>query len=334
MFENPIHGFWDQSRKADTRSIRRACRQKMPRSCWGLMMISLATTPWIANPAASQVEILDSEQGIIDANTEADEDEFKGVEEMMVEARRRSENLQKVGESVSSFSANDIDDAEIINFDDLQYSVPSLFSGGGLTKITLRGVGSEVVGPGIDPGFAVHVNGVFSAREGTGLINFFDVEQVDVLRGPQGTLWGRNSTGGAVNIKTKKAVHEFEVFGDAQYEWYRSGADGFLIRAGLNMPIVEDTLALRVALLTTMDDGQFEAKSGNDSQRLGDAAASAAVPTRGRESPIGSVPWRSSSGFPVRPCRPPSPTRWGLEPDISNGEKPDISTLRLHLHRL
>lgn len=243
------------------------------RFSWLVLLVSLIATPWIAVPASSQVAVLEPDEEI--QEQEVDDEDFKGVEEMMVEARRRSENLQKVGESVSSFSDTDIIDAGLTNFNDLQYNVPSLFSGGGLTKITLRGVGSEVVGPGVDPGFAVHVNGVFSSREGTGLINFFDIERVDVLRGPQGTLWGRNSTGGAINILTKKAEHEFGAEATAQYEWFESDADGFLITGVLNMPIVEDKLALRVALLTTMDDGQFEEQSENHSQRVGDAAASA-----------------------------------------------------------
>lgn len=249
-----------------------SCRKNRTlKFCWILLLSSIAWTALGTAPASAQVEDVETDEEAADANVE----NFKGVEEMIVEARRRSENLQKIGESVSSFSDTDIIDAGLTNFNDLQYNVPSLFSGGGLTKITLRGVGSEVVGPGIDPGFAVHVNGVFSAREGTGLINFFDIERIDVLRGPQGTLWGRNSTGGAVNIVTKKAEFEFGAEATAQYEWFKSGADGFLITGVLNMPLVEDKLALRVALLTTMDDGQMEIDSVDNNQRVSDASASA-----------------------------------------------------------
>ncbi len=248
-----------------------------------LLLAILTLTIWGATPASSQVDTSSSSStdvaDVADAADEVDEEsdpeQFEGVEEMMVEARRRSENLQKIGESVSSFSGTDILDQGLTNFNDLQYNVPSLFSGGGLTRITLRGVGSEIVGPGVDPGFSVHVNGVFSAREGTALINFFDIERVDVLRGPQGTLWGRNSTGGAINIVTKKADFEFDAEATAEYEWFRSDADGFLITGVINMPIVEDELALRVALLTTMNDGQFENQTGNHSQRVEDAAATA-----------------------------------------------------------
>jgi iron complex outermembrane receptor protein len=252
-------------------SLGRLARSSLRRRTERILLFSLFIAALATAPVNAQVVAGETDEG----PETVDQKEFQGVEEMMVEARRRSENLQKIGESVSSFSDNDIIDAGLTNFNDLQYNVPNLFSGGGLTKITLRGVGSEIVGPGVDPGFAVHVNSVFSAREGTGLINFFDIERVDVLRGPQGTLWGRNSTGGAINIVTKKAQHEFGSEATAQYEWFKSDADGFLVTGVFNMPLVEDELALRVALLTTMDDGQMEQQSENHSQRVGDAAASA-----------------------------------------------------------
>jgi iron complex outermembrane receptor protein len=238
-----------------------------------LTIIASAVTPALAQTEGSAGDDPDPFELEADEADPGDET-FKGVEEMTVEARRRSENLQKVGESVSSFSSMDIQEKGLTNFNDLQYSVPSLFSGGGLTKITLRGVGSEVVGPGIDPGFAVHVNGVFSAREATGLINYFDIERVDVLRGPQGTLWGRNSTGGAVNIVTKRAEHEYSASADAEYGWFDNGANGMLLRGMLNTPLVEDKLALRVALLANFDNqGQMEISSEDNNQHLSEAAA-------------------------------------------------------------
>jgi len=236
-----------------------------------VLLIEMVIMTLIVAPALSQVEDPTADQA---EPSEVEAKVFQGVEEMTVEARRRSEDLQKIGESVSSFSAMDILDKGLTNFNDLQYNVPSLFSGDGLTKITLRGVGSEVVGPGIDPGFAVHVNGVFSARETTGLINYFDIERVDVLRGPQGTLWGRNSTGGAINIVTTRAKQEFDASADAEYGWFDSGANGILLRGMLNMPVVEDKLALRVAILTAFDNqGQMEISSEENNQHLTEAAS-------------------------------------------------------------
>ncbi len=193
------------------------------------------------------------------------------TEVIIVQAQRRDQDLQKVPEAVSSFSAQDLLDRGLVDFNDLQFNVPNLFSGGGLPKITLRGVGSEIVGPGVDPGFAVHINSVFSSREGTGLRDFYDIERVEVLRGPQGTLWGRNSTGGAVNIITHRPEHAFDVSGDLEYESLEEGAEGVRARGMFNTPLIEDEAALRVAFLAYSNDGITKLNSGNTQQRVNDA---------------------------------------------------------------
>ena len=232
------------------------------------MMIALVLTTWGAGTASAQDKDAAADPAPAAEDEALNDDQRSRLEVITVSAERRDRDLQKVPESVSSFSGTNILDQGLINFNSLQYNVPSLFSGGGLTKITLRGVGSEIVGPGIDPGFAVHVNNVFSARETTGLIDYYDIERVDVLRGPQGTLWGRNSTGGALNIITNKPVFEFGANADLEYGWFDGGANGMRIRGTLNMPLVDDTLALRVALLTSFNDGVMLMRSETNHQRV------------------------------------------------------------------
>jgi iron complex outermembrane receptor protein len=212
------------------------------------------------------------EAAAADAAAMEEPEKRQGIEEIEITGKQGAQDLQSVAESISSFSDADLLDRGLRNFNDLQYNVPSLFSGGGLTKITLRGVGSEIVGPGIDPGFAVHVNNVFSARETTGLLDYFDIERVDVLRGPQGTLWGRNSTGGAVNIITMKPIQEFDANGDVEYGYFESGANAVRARAMLNVPLTDDTLALRVAGLTHWNDGILSMQSQASDQRVSDAS--------------------------------------------------------------
>jgi iron complex outermembrane receptor protein len=198
-------------------------------------------------------------------------DEHKKLETLTVSAKRGTQDLQTLPEAVSSFGSNDLLEQGLTDFNTLQYNVPSLFSGEGLTKITLRGVGGEIVGPGIDPGFAVHINNVFSARETTGLLDYFDIERVDVFRGPQGTLWGRNSTGGAVNIITKRPVHAFDASADIEYGGFANNAHGVRLRGMFNAPLVEDTLALRIAFLAHYNDGLMRLNSENNSQQVKDA---------------------------------------------------------------
>jgi len=190
----------------------------------------------------------------------------QGLEEITVSAERREQDLQKVPAAISAFSGEDIDKRGLTNFNTLQYSVPSLFSGRGLTKITLRGVGSEIVGPGVDPGFAVHVNGVYSARETTGLLDFFDIERVDVLRGPQGMLWGRNSTGGAINIVTARPRPGLDGYADVEYGSF----DDTLVRSAVNVPLVEGRLFSRLAMLGRWSDGYTEIDGPGNRQNLND----------------------------------------------------------------
>jgi len=205
------------------------------------------------------------------AEAEANGDVWEGVEAILVESQRRMVDLQDASESITSFSEDDLTGRGLVNFQDLQYSVPNLFTGGGLSRTTLRGVGSEIVGPGTDPGFAVHVNGVYTARSGTGNADYFDIERVDVLRGPQGTLWGRNSTGGAINIVTARPKFEFGSEADIDYESFTEGASAYRLRAVLNMPIIDETLAARVAFLGYINDGISRNDSATRSQRVNDA---------------------------------------------------------------
>jgi iron complex outermembrane receptor protein len=256
---------------------------------WMLLLVALVTLTWgagQASAAADAPEATDTPESTgateaadtgAAATTDAGaatltEEERQRIEVMVTTAKRRSQVLQKVPDAVTSFSSTELLDQGLTDFNDLQYNVPSLFSGLGLTKITLRGVGSEIVGPGIDPGFVVHVNNVYSSRETTGLIDFFDVERVDVLRGPQGTLWGRNSTGGAINIITKRPVFEFDANADIEYGNFQADANGVRIRGMVNLPLVEDQLAFRAAFLTNFNDGLMLMENGASSQRVTDAA--------------------------------------------------------------
>ena len=191
----------------------------------------------------------------------------RALEEIIVSGERRRENLQKGPAAISAFSADELANRGITSFNALQYAVPSLFSGdGGLTRITLRGVGSEIVGPGVDPGFAVYFNGVYSARETTGLFSYFDIQQVEVLRGPQGMLGGRSSTGGSVNVTTARPGPDFS--GELDLEYGRF--DHTLLRGYVNVPLVDDKLSSRIAFLRQSQDGSMEINGPGNHQRLND----------------------------------------------------------------
>ncbi|MGB8634610.1 MAG: TonB-dependent receptor [Rhodanobacteraceae bacterium] len=141
--------------------------------------------------------------------TEAAQREAKELGTVTVTARRRSEDLEKVPVAVSAFSAEDMKDMQAVNIDGLQGSVPNLNivqgrGSSGNVNIFIRGIGQPDALQSFDPGVGFYVDDVYYSRINGALIDLFDVDHVEVLRGPQGTLYGKNSTGGAVKIVTKK----------------------------------------------------------------------------------------------------------------------------------
>jgi len=243
-----------------------------------MVLLEAAGTPVRAEDASeediwSTAETYDGEtdQASDETDGAGDDGVWEGTEVLYVEAARRVQDLQQVAESVTAFTDSDLLDRGLVNLNDLQFNVPNLFSGDGISKITLRGVGSEISGPGVDAGFAVHVNGVYSARDATALTDFFDVARVDVLRGPQGTLWGRNSTGGALNIITHRPIHDFDWSSDVEYESFAEGAESVRLRGMVNLPLVEDELAARVAFVTNFNEGLTLNESETNDQRVNDA---------------------------------------------------------------
>jgi iron complex outermembrane receptor protein len=180
------------------------------------------------------------------------------IEKVVVTAQKRSEDVQKVPISMKALTGNQLDERGVDGFSSLQTQVPSLTFGGQVTggenAITLRGVGSENVTGGGDPGVAYHADGVYLGRTVGIDETFFDVERVEVLRGPQGTLYGRNSTGGAINVITRKP--ELGAFSGAANVTF--GDYGRLTtRAMVNLPM-GDSVALRVAGVVNQRDGYQE----------------------------------------------------------------------------
>jgi iron complex outermembrane receptor protein len=173
----------------------------------------------------------------------ADDGEHSGIETITVTVQKRSQTLQEVPAAATAISGRQLDAAGIMQLQDIQSFVPSMHFGQerGEAKITIRGVSNA---QGTDQSTAVHVDGIYQnrARSITGL-TFFDVERVEVLRGPQGTLYGRNATGGAMNIISAPPSPNFEAFGDFQYGDYHQK----LFRGVLNVPVVEDLASLRVS---------------------------------------------------------------------------------------
>jgi iron complex outermembrane receptor protein len=170
-------------------------------------------------------------------------DTHAGIETIAVTAQKRSQILQDVPAAVSAMSGEQLDAAGISHVQDVQTLVPNMHFGHerGEAKITIRGISNA---QGTDPSTAIHFDGIYQnrARSITAL-TLFDIRRVEVLRGPQGTLYGRNATGGAMNIISAPPSQEFEALGDIQIGNYRQK----LLRGAVNAPLVEDLAALRVS---------------------------------------------------------------------------------------
>lgn len=152
------------------------------------------------------------------------------LEEIVVTAQKREESLQDVGIAVSAFSAAALERAQIENPQDIQFSIPNAMLVGN-DRFTLRGVGNNAISSTADNGTQTFFNGAtvgLSPQD-----EFYDLERIEVLRGPQGTLYGRNTTGGAVNILTRRPTDKFEGFVFAQY----GNFDSMKLQGAINLPL-------------------------------------------------------------------------------------------------
>src|SRR6202000_3471619 len=130
------------------------------------------------------------------------------IETVVVTAEKRAEDLQKVPVAITALSERDLEDRGVTGFKELGAVVPSLRFGAGVTGgenvITMRGLGSQNTTPGGDSPVAYSVDGVTLQRSTSVDPEFYDIDRIEVLRGPQGTLYGRNSVGGSINVITNK----------------------------------------------------------------------------------------------------------------------------------
>jgi iron complex outermembrane receptor protein len=132
------------------------------------------------------------------------------LEEIVVTAQRRAENLQKVPIAVTAITSESLERGVVTDITDLRSVVPglNLVNENGAITSELRGIGSNVIGPGFENPVAIYVDGVYYATPTGAFLNFSNIERAEVLKGPQGTLFGRNATGGLIQIVTPDPSHE------------------------------------------------------------------------------------------------------------------------------
>lgn len=186
------------------------------------------------------------------------------LEEITVTAEKREANVQDVAASVTAITGADMRDKAQTTLDSVLSDVAGLKIGGASagSVITIRGVASLLDTEQADPSTAIMVDGVYSERAEKVMSAMFDMERVEVLRGPQGTLYGRNAIGGIVNLVSKSPTDKFEATGNFQIgEYNLKHFDG-----ALNIPL-SDKVTGRLAFMRDLRDG-YLSNGQNNSDKL------------------------------------------------------------------
>jgi len=192
-----------------------------------------------------------------------DEDAELANRPIVVTAQKREQELSDVSLSVSAVGAEVLSETNTYNIEGLQTLVPSISFGNdfNFAKLFIRGIGLSSSLPGVDPSVALHVDGAVVSLAQAQLGSLFDLERVEVLRGPQGTLYGRNATGGAVNLITAKPTDEL----DGYINLTIGGEDLNLVgEAAVGGPLGEGVRARIAARIIQRDGYGINEYTGND----------------------------------------------------------------------
>jgi outer membrane receptor protein involved in Fe transport len=226
-------------------------------------LLSAAATAALAVPAFAQ-DLPTSQTQAQTAGTStsgtaqasvAAEDDQTNIGDIVITATRRAERLSNVPVAVSAVGSAALENTGATDIRQATQLVPSLLvsSTGSEANASarIRGIGTVGDNPGLESSVAVFIDGVYRSRTGSGLNDLGEVDRIEVLRGPQGTLAGRNASAGTINILTKLPAYTFGGYGEVTYGNY----DNIRIAGGITGPIIKDTLAFRL-------DGVFGKRDG------------------------------------------------------------------------
>ena len=188
------------------------------------------------------------------------------LEEIIVTAQKREQSLQDVPVAVTAFTNAELEDRTISNLFGIADATPNLqigTSGTGSQNaiVFIRGIGQTSNRVNLDQGVGTYVDGIYRTNVWGGLFDLLDVERIEVLRGPQGTLYGKNALGGAINVISKRPSTA-EAGGDVSVavgSYSRIDA-----RASVNIPLIQDQLAIQLSAGSRNADGYIETPNGQD----------------------------------------------------------------------
>ncbi|MDC8754862.1 TonB-dependent receptor [Erythrobacter sp. sf7] len=213
----------------------------------GLMACSALTTPAFAQDTESEAPAVRDDNVII------------------VTATRRAQDVQDIPLAVTAIAPQQLEAQRVVNIQQISALAPSFTASqaqlaSGSVVLRVRGIGTTSNNIGFESAVGIFIDGAYQSRPGVALSEFVDVERVEVLRGPQGTLFGRNTSAGALNItNVRPDVTEFGGFVNAEY----GNFDEISLQGAVNVPLVQDTLAMRVTGAYRKRDGFLDVVDRN-----------------------------------------------------------------------
>lgn len=224
-----------------------------PSPYWPLKPLSLAV--FLALPGTLlAAEAVD--KPVADEQTETSADAAPKLKKVVVTARRREEAAQDVPTPITTLSGANLETQKVYRIQDLQQALPSVnvaYVHARVSSLAVRGIGNNPASDGLEGSAGVYLDNVYLGRPGMAAFDLLDIEQLDLLRGPQGTLFGKNTTAGVLNITTRGPTFTpestFEVSG---------GERGYFQGKGSVSGPLTDTLAGRLSFYRTRDDGYLD----------------------------------------------------------------------------
>lgn len=208
----------------------------------GHFIASWTTVPLLFMTTMALAQSNSSTSGA-DANAAASTATSTGaLSEVVVTAQRRNQRLQDVPISVTAVTANEIANVGAVDTQSLQLAVPGLTINrtGNEGNVFIRGVGTNLVGPNVEQAIAIYVDGVYYASPEASIFGFNNIERIEVLKGPQGTLFGRNTTGGVIQIITRDPSHTPSLSAEVGYANYDTTSASVYATTGLSDRVAVD----------------------------------------------------------------------------------------------
>ena len=225
-------------------------------------------------------------------DSEAEQAQVDRDDIIIVTATRRAEDVQDIPIAVTAVSPVQLERQGVVNVQEItsvspSFSTSSAQLASGSVVLRIRGVGTTSNNIGFESAVGIFVDGAYQSRPGVALSEFVDVERVEVLRGPQGTLFGRNTSAGALNItNVRPDLSEFGGFANATY----GNRDLMSIQGAVNLPVVQDTVAVRLTGAYRERDGYITVVDRNGTE-IGESNGSDQYLVRGQ------VGWETESGI-------------------------------------